>query len=128
MELEGECIHLLRPGECSLCKPKPPPRRQHEQRHQWTETDDVACVGAWYRYDGRVPAHVAADLAHLIGTTEASVILRVANVDAILGRGTMSNVADLTRRVARRFASMEPADRRAAFEDAVGRLRDRPRR
>ena len=126
MEIEDECIHLLRPGECSLCKPKPPPRPKHERRHQWTETDDVACVGAWYRYDGRVPSHVAADLADLIGTTEASIVLRVANVDAILGGGTMSNVANLTRTVARRFASMEPAARREAFEDAVGRLRDRP--
>lgn len=128
MEVDEECIHLLRPGECSLCKAKPPPRRQHERRHQWTETDDVACVGAWFRYEGRVPSHVAADLAHLIGTTEASVILRIANVDAILGSGTMSNVASLTRRVARRFAAMEPAGRRREYEDTVVRLRDQGRR
>lgn len=90
--------------------------------------DDLACVGAWYRYEGRVPSHVAADLAHLIGTTEASVILRIANVDAILGAGTMSNVANLTRTIAQRFASMEPQGRREAFDDAVGRLRGRSRR
>lgn len=126
MEIEDECIHLLRPGECSLCKPKPRPRQQHERRHQWTETDDLACVG--YRYDGRVPTHVAADLADLIGTTEASVVLRIANVDAILDGGTMTSVANLTRAVARRVASMEPAARREAFEDAVRRLRNRPRR
>lgn len=125
MEIEDECIHLLRPGECSLCKPQAPPRGQRERRHQWTETDDLACVGAWYRYEGRVPSHVAADLARLIGTTEASVILRIANVDAILGGGTMSNVATQTRSAARRFASMEPPGRRQAFEEAVGRLRAR---
>lgn len=125
MEMEEECIHLLRPGECSLCKPKPPPRAGREPRHRWTETDDVACVGAWYRYGGRIPSHVSAELANLIGTTEASVALRVANVDAILGGGTMSNVAEMTRRVAQRFASMEPSARREAYDDAVDRLRER---
>ena len=123
MEIEDECIHLLRLGECSLCKPKTPPSRRSDGRHQWTVTDDDACVGAWYRHEGRIPAHVAADLAHLIGTAEASVTLRIANVDAILGQGTMGNVASMTRTVANRFASMEPAARREAFEEAVGRLR-----
>lgn len=119
---DEECIHLLRPQECSLCRPRERPTRPSE-RHQWSELDDTVCVGAWYAYEGRVPPHVAASLAQLIGTTEASVKMRLANVDAVLGGGSLSNTASLTRAVASRFEALNPADRTRRYEDAVARLR-----
>lgn len=83
---DDECIHLVRPDECTICRPEPAPQPR-TPRHRWDAVYDAACVGAWYRYSGRVPAHVAAELAELIGTTEASVVLRIANVDAAGGPG-----------------------------------------
>lgn len=121
---DDECIHLMRPDECTICRPKPA-RQLRPPRHHWDAIDDAACVGAWYRYSGRVPAYVAAELAELIGTTEASVVLRIANVDAALGTGKMTSVASATRTIAERYADLTQDERRSVYEEALERLRAR---
>lgn len=118
------CIHLMRPDECTICRPRPAPQPR-TPRHQCDEIDAAACVGAWYRYSGRVPAYVATELAELIGTAEASVFLRIANVDAALGTEKMTSVASATRAIAERYASRTPDERRALYEEAVAQLQAR---
>jgi hypothetical protein len=92
-------------------------------QHRWTQDDETACVGAWYAYDGRVPTSTLATLARLIGTTEASVNMKMGNITAVVSGGGLSRAAAATRVTVTRFASMRPTERRDEARAAMDRLR-----
>lgn len=92
-------------------------------QHRWTADDEVACVGAWYAHDGRVPESVIRTLSRLIGTTEASIVMKMGNISAVItGRG-LNQVARATTIAIDKLASMPPAERSAAYRAATDRLR-----
>lgn len=100
-------------------------------RHRWTRDDDVVIVGM-YLLTGtpNQPKEVKERLAALIGCPVTSVPMRFANVDAVLGDGKMTSVAQLTKEVCDELAPLplsEVKDRvEAAYERLAERSRTRP--
>lgn len=118
-----ECIHLLPLGTCSICKPSPPRRRgSGPAQHAWTDDDDTVVGGAYLAHGGSVPAHAKEELAQLIGCSFASVAFRLGNFDAVLGGGSLTNVAERTVRLAWRLSAMNSDERHTTVEAARSRL------
>ena len=92
-------------------------------QHRWTEDDETACVGAWYAHDGKVPTSTIASLARLIGTTEASVTMKMGNITGLVSGRGLGNSAAATRVAVTRFASMTSSERRDEARAATDRLR-----
>lgn len=121
-----ECIHLLPPGECAICRaPAPSARsRSHgEERHRWTRDDEIVVAGAYLEH-GSVNLSAAAkeELAELIGCSFASVALKLGNIDAHLAGGGLTSGSRLMRDVADALVAMEAPARRRLVTEARNRL------
>lgn len=91
--------------------------------HRWSTEDEIACVGAWYAHDGKVPESVIRTLARLIHTTEASVIMKMGNISSVVtGRG-LDRVARATRVTVEEFKGMTAIQRNTAYREATDTLR-----
>ncbi len=121
-----ECIHLLPPGDCAICRAPTPSvrsRSQGEERHRWTRDDEIVVAGAYLEH-GSVNLSAAAkeELAELIGCSFASVALKLGNLDAHLAGGGLTSGSRLMRDVADALCAMEAPARRRLVAEARARL------
>lgn len=92
--------------------------------HDWTRDDEVVAAGTYLLQGGyRQPADVVQRLSTLIGCSEASVIMKLGNVDAWLGHGNFTGGSELMKQVCDKLAALPRGELRAEFDAAVGRLR-----
>ena len=109
---DEECIHLMPPGQCSICAQS---RRgsgiSRPAVHVWSVDDDTAACGLWFV--GRT-VNVAADdkaaLAELINCSVASVSFKLGNIDSVLSGGRLESASEQCRSVARRLDRMSESD------------------
>jgi hypothetical protein len=92
-------------------------------QHRWTADDEAACVGAWYAHDGKLPDSLVRTLSRLIGTTEASIVMKMGNISSVIRRRGLDQVASATRIAVAEFTAMTPAERGSAYRAATDRLR-----
>jgi hypothetical protein len=117
-------------AEVSLA-PLPPPgptARTERDRHRWTRDDEIATACAYLaRGSVNLPPHEKDELAQLIGTTVASVALKLLNLDDFLAKHQAEAGSKLMREVATELSALDAAPRRDRCREARDRLaRRRP--
>jgi hypothetical protein len=127
---DHECVHLLPPDECAICRGRASnrsPRPKGADRHRWTRDDEIVVAGAYLeRGTVNLPAAEKEHLADLIGCSVASVALKLGNLDAHLSSGALASGSKLMREIADELASIDPAERRRIVVEARRRLEASP--
>lgn len=123
---DQECIHLLPPGECAICKASAPSvysRPQGDERHRWTSDDEIVVAGAYLEHGSlNLSAAAKEELAELIGCSFASVALKLGNIDAHLAGRALTSGSRLMRDVVDALVAMEAPARRRLVAEARARL------
>jgi hypothetical protein len=67
-------------------------------KHVWTQGDDIIVLYV-YRFGASSLGQTIEELAAMIGTTPASLRMRIRNFKALDGHGGLANAAELSRQV-----------------------------
>lgn len=102
--------------------------RPEGDRHRWTHDDEAATACA-YLANGSVNLrpNEKEELAQLIGTTVASVALKLLNLDDFLAKNHPEAGTKLMRQVATEIAALDASQRREKCREAKERLEKRRR-
>jgi hypothetical protein len=88
------------------------------RNHKWTETDDVAAFYV-YRFGHERIARSKPEIAETLGIRPASFEMRIQNFKAIDGGGGLSNYAQQSIRVYKRYGSATEQELRAIVLSAI---------